>query len=132
MTHIGTRREGQRGSITIVMLIGFVLGLVLVVQVGRLGAHAVAQARAETAAAAAALAAADALALGRGASAARAVAVQTAKANGAVLDEPDCDCTGRFVTVVVTVRFRPFGPLVATARARARAEIRPILTGFAR
>ncbi|HLF99322.1 MAG TPA: hypothetical protein VI916_02550 [Acidimicrobiia bacterium] len=116
----------------IVMIVAIALGGALLTQVGRLGAHAVAQARAEIAAAAAALAAADALALGRGAHAARRVAIDTAEANGASLRPTDCTCTGRVVTVEVTVSFRQMGPIRAIARARARAEIRPVFADFAR
>lgn len=116
----------------LLLVVGFAIASVLLVQVARLGAHAVAQARAETAADAAALAAADALALGRGRERAVAAAVDTAEANGARLEPGACDCTGRLVTVEVTVRFRPMGGIGAVARARARAEIRPILGSFAR
>lgn len=130
----------QRGSVLLLLVVIGAVAMALVVQVGRLGAHAVAQARAEAAADAAALAAADALALGRGADAAVAVAVETAAANGARLDPARCDCTGRVVTVEVTVGGEPAGSsrsvriagFVGTATARARAEIRPHFDVFAR
>lgn len=120
------------------LLVVTAVALALVLQVGRLGAHAVAQARAETAADAAALAAADALALGRGRDVAVAAAVATAAANGAHLDPARCDCSGRVVTVEVTVGGRPEGSsdsvriagFTGVATARARAEIRPVFEPF--
>lgn len=126
------RAECERGAAALVIVVAVALASALAVQAGRLGAHAVAQARAETAADAAALAAADTLALGRGAEAARRAAVETAAANGAVLDPRDCDCTGRLVTVSVTVSFRPLAGIRGEARARSRAEIRPVFGDFAR
>ncbi len=134
------RIGAQRGSVLLLLVVIGAVAMALVVQVGRLGAHAVAQARADAAADAAALAAADALALGRGADAAVAAAVETAAANGARLDPDRCDCTGRLVTVEVTVDGEPTGSsgsvriagFVGTATARARAEIRPNFDVFAR
>lgn len=137
----GAPGEGsQRGSVFLLLVAVGAVAMALVIQVGRVGAHAVAQARAEVAADAAALAAADALALGWGAEAAVAAAVETAAANGARLDPARCDCTGRVVTVEVTVGDEPgdssasvrIAGFVGTATARARAEIRPHFDVFAR
>lgn len=126
------RRDTERGAVALLLAVALAIAAALVVQVARLGAHAVAQARAETAADAAALAAADALALGRGADVALRNAVRTAEANGAELVPADCDCTGRLVTVKVVYRFRPVGGVEVVARARSRAEIRPVFAQFAR
>ncbi len=105
---------------TIVFIGVVVLGLVLATGAARLGSALVARARADAAADAAALAAADMLALGRGEGAAVAAARETAAANGG--DLVRCDCRGTNATVEVTVPAT--GLLAASARGRARAEVR--------
>lgn len=115
----------ERGSVTVVLVAVVAMAAMLAVGVARLGAAAAAQARAETAADAAALAAADMLALGRGGDIAVRTARETARANGAEL--VTCECSGKLVTVVVRLRSGP-RRAGSTATARARAEIRPLVS----
>lgn len=114
----------ERGSVAVVSLATFGIGVVLILGLGRVAAAAVLQARADAAADASALAAADSLALGRGSAAALQAADATAAANGAEL--LTCECSGLAAEVVVELG-RPGGPLAAfgPARSRARAEVHP-------
>jgi secretion/DNA translocation related TadE-like protein len=105
------------------MLAVLVMGLVLAMGALRLGGAMVGRARAASAADAAALAAADALALGHGSGAARADAAATAARNDARL--VSCECAGNDAVVVVEVNVPGLGAIGNSARARARAEVRP-------
>jgi secretion/DNA translocation related TadE-like protein len=113
----------ERGGVSIVMLAVLVIGLVLTMSAARLGVALVGRARAETAADAAALAAADALALGESADGAMAAANETAAGNDAAL--VSCRCDGTVAEVVVEVGLPGLGALGGSARAHARAEVRP-------
>lgn len=118
------RSTGEGGSVAVVSLATFGIGVLLLLGLGRVAAATVMQARADAAADAAALAAADALALGRGESGAIDAARAMAAENDAELVE--CECVGLAAEVVVAVD-PPDGPLEAfgPARSRARAEIDP-------
>lgn len=113
-------RTRERGAVGVLMLAVLVIGLVLALGALRLGAATIGRARAISAADASALAAADALALGQGPESARTAADEVAAKNDArVLS---CACGGLAATVLVEVDVPGLG---GTARARARAEVRP-------
>lgn len=110
---IVTRRDSERGSVSVLILAIMVVAAVVMFEVARAGAGAGAAARADTAADAAAIAAAIALARTEGVPAAVNAAREASAQNGADLRE--CDCTGDHAEVVV---------VADGATGRARAEVR--------